>query len=246
MLVGLIGALIGVPFILFWYFLRRRGARSLSWPSVSGRVVESKLVFFKDSDGNSSPEAQLRYTYDVAGAVLSGSTVAIAGGGQPAKTIEKYPVGTAVQVFYDPNKPSSAVLVPGGKGLNSLLVVGIALIVLTTGFGIARSFMTGHPAPPTESYSQAVGLYSAGKFDQAEPEFQTLARGGREDAKVYLGVMYAKGQGVKQDFLEAQKWFILAGGSGKNNRAEIRKGLTVAQEQEAEHRAVSWEAAGVR
>ncbi len=61
----------------------------------------------------------------------------------------------------------------------------------------------------------------------------------------HLGVMYAKGQGVKQDFLEAQKWFILAGSSGQNNRAEIRKGLTAAQEQEAETRAASREA-GVR
>lgn len=246
MLYELIGGLIGVPFILFWYFLRRRAARSQNWPSASGRVVESKLVSFKDSDGNSSMEAQLRYTYEVAGAVLTGSTVAIAGGGRPSKIVEKYPVGTAVQVFYDPNKPSMAVLERGGAGLNSLLVVGIAVIVLTVGFGIARASMTGRPGQPTGSYSHAVGLYSAGKFDQAEPEFQTLAREGREGAKVYLGVMYAKGQGVKQDFLEAQKWFILAGGSGQNNRAEIRKGLTAAQEQEAETRAASWEAAGVR
>lgn len=247
MLYGLVGgSLVGIPLILFWYFARRRAARTLNWPSTPGRVIESKLISVRDTDGDKSTQAEVRYTYEVAGATLTGGTIALGGGGRPSQVVAKYPVGSNVEVFYDPNKPTRAVLERGGEGLNSLLIAGIAVIAVAAVFGIIRGPGSGADTQSSEKYNQAMSLYSAGKYSEAEPEFQRLARQGMKNAQVYLGVMYAKGQGVKQDFIEAEKWFILAGEPAAKNREALRKGLTPEQEQEAKNRAASWQAADRR
>src|SRR5439155_35902 len=85
-----------------------------------------------------------------------------------------------------------------------------------------------------QPYRVAMGLYDQGKFGEARSAFEQLAQAGSTEAKIYLGVMYAKGQGVPQDYVEAQKWFILAGDSGKKNREAIQEGITAAQQQQAE------------
>jgi TPR repeat protein len=56
----------------------------------------------------------------------------------------------------------------------------------------------------------ALHAYSEGNYLLAFDEFRTLALNGDADAQFKLGDMYAKGEGVKQDFTEAFSWFLKA------------------------------------
>ena len=128
--------------------LQVRAARE--WPSAAGKVVVSKAEVRKvkvmDSDraeGHRFEErnfADIVYEYSVAGRKLRNNRVSIGedlGNFQVAETIAKYPVGTAVTVYYNPLHPDQAVLerdLP--KGLRGCLGIG-TVIVLAIVFGSA-------------------------------------------------------------------------------------------------------------
>jgi len=48
--------------------------------------------------------------------------------------------------------------------------------------------------------------------------FQKAAEQGYADGQYNLGVMYANGQGVTQDYALAHMWFNIAGSSGQARR----------------------------
>lgn len=52
-----------------------------------------------------------------------------------------------------------------------------------------------------------VGAYDRGDYPAALIEFRPLAEQGYRLAQYTLGLMYAQGQGVPQDYNEAVKWF---------------------------------------
>jgi hypothetical protein len=232
------GLVIGISILLIWSLLRRQAQASLRWPKVPGRIVDSLLTQARDTDGDVSTVASVTYAYAVGGTPLQGNRVSI-GHGNARAIVQKYPAGTDVQVFYDPNKPSSAVLEPGGSGLKALLVVGVVIILAATVLGVVQTASRGGQTD-AQRYSAATDLYNQGRFVEARSAFEGLAQGGSAESKVYLGVIYAKGQGVPQDAVEAQKWFILAGDAGRKDREEIQKGLTPAQQQQAESKAEAW------
>ena len=130
----LFGLLIGVPLLLIWFYLRRQAQASLGWPTVTGRIVDSRLIQTSDAEGDNTT-ASVTYTYAAGGLALQGNRVSI-GGRNPCAVIAKYPAGTDVQVFYDPNKPSSAVLEPGGSGMQFLLALAIIIIVASILLGV--------------------------------------------------------------------------------------------------------------
>jgi uncharacterized protein len=56
--------------------------------------------------------------------------------------------------------------------------------------------------------------------------------------------MYAQREGVPQDYVEADKWFVLAGTNGyegaSKGRMFVEKAMTRGQISEAERRATEW------
>ena len=56
--------------------------------------------------------------------------------------------------------------------------------------------------------------YERGDFAVAIKKFRKLAEQGNAFAQVSLGVMYAKGEGVPQDYKEAAKWYRKAAEQG--------------------------------
>jgi len=232
------GLVIGIPILLIWFFMRRQAQASLRWPKVPGRIVDSRMTQTRDADGDVSEVASVTYAYTVGGTPFQGNRVSI-GSGNARASVQKYPAGTDVQVFYDPNKPSSVVLEPGGSGLTALLVVGVVIILVAIVIGVIQKASGGGPTN-AQRYSAAMDMYNRSQFVEARSAFEELAQGGSAESKVYLGVMYAKGQGVPQDYVEAQMWFILAGDPGKNDREAMQKGMTPAQQQQAESKAEAW------
>lgn len=240
----LAGLVIGIPMLLVWFFTRRKARATLSWPAVPGRILDSRVVKGVDQDGDMTTNASVTYAYTVGGAALRGNQVSIGVRGARS-SVAKYPAGTDVQVFYDPAKPSSAVLEPGGSGAAVILIIAIVVIVGGITMGFVSGESSSEPAasqPSALNYNAAMELYKQGKFAEAKPAFEALARNGSAEAMVVIGVMYSKAQGVPTDFVEAQKWFILAGDIGKNNRDEVQKGLTPEQQQEAASKAAAWKA----
>ncbi len=57
-------------------------------------------------------------------------------------------------------------------------------------------------------FNNAAVFYATGQYDQSYLEMRSLAeQSNHELAEYYLGVMYANGQGVEQDYKEAASWY---------------------------------------
>lgn len=99
-------------------FRQYQNARvSKSWPIVPGVVVVSELYEY-DSDDTTVYDADVRYQYTVNDFSYTGDKVMFGGVGSsnPTSAIEivnRYPVGQAVEVYYDPADPGTAVLEKG-------------------------------------------------------------------------------------------------------------------------------------
>ena len=102
----------------------RKRLKAMSWPTVPGKIICSSLLSktFEDSDGDpvTTYQAQIRYEYKVDGnSYVSnvwrfGVGFAKAFGEWDAKsTVERYPTGSAIAVFFNPANPVEAVLEPG-------------------------------------------------------------------------------------------------------------------------------------
>ena len=104
--------LLNAIFLGIIYFMRRRMAVVSTWPSTMGTVVNSFLEQRSDSEGTTNYPV-VQYSYQVAGQTYQSSKRAPGmevGGTGAGKVIARYPVGAQVMVFYDPQKPSDAVL----------------------------------------------------------------------------------------------------------------------------------------
>jgi hypothetical protein len=116
MLVGLIfigvAALVvlicgGIAIVMFL-----RTAATAGWQPAPGQVLESRVVHSSTTEGTSS-DPRVVYAYLVAGRQYQGERIFVGGavsGWGADKTVARYPVGSAVQVFYNPANPAEAVL----------------------------------------------------------------------------------------------------------------------------------------
>ena len=75
----------------------------------------------------------------------------------------------------------------------------------------------------------AVGIsaYTAGNYEVAAREFMESAYQGDDDAQMTLGFMYANGEGVTRDDVEAAKWFAASAAQG-NPLAQVSLGSVYA------------------
>src|SRR5262247_2236566 len=84
---------------------------------------------------------------------------------------------------------------------NSLLLASLYLLATS-------SFAASNP------FDDASAAYERGDYVQAMKLFRQLAEQGHQWAQRRLGLMYAEGKGVPQDFEEAVKWYRLAAAQG--------------------------------
>src|SRR3990172_1979728 len=78
---------------------------------------------------------------------------------------------------------------------------------------------------PTADFGSAMGLYQKGDYPAAVKEFTVLAGQGDTDAQFILGDMYAQGQGVAQDYVQAYKWYAIASQNGAQGAPAVRDAL---------------------
>ena len=82
----------------------------------------------------------------------------------------------------------------------------------------ATSFAASNP------FDDALAAYERGNYVHAMKLFRQLAEQGHQWAQRRVGLMYAEGKGVPQDFQEAVKWYRFAAGQG-NSSAQYSLGL---------------------
>ncbi|MEL6548888.1 MAG: tetratricopeptide repeat protein [Pseudomonadota bacterium] len=62
--------------------------------------------------------------------------------------------------------------------------------------------------PAAAEIEEARDLMEAGRFEEAYAAFWPAARSGNADAEELIGVMYALGLGVEQDYVRAFEWYL--------------------------------------
>ncbi len=114
--------------------------------------------------------------------------------------------------------------------------------------------MFGLAAPAWAGFDEGVAAYTSGDYATALREWRPLAEQGDAKAQYNLGLMYAKGEGVPQEFVQAHMWFNIAAARtlyrvfnggwddmlARTRRDEIAKRMTPAQIAEAQILARVW------
>jgi TPR repeat protein len=94
-------------------------------------------------------------------------------------------------------------------------------------------------------FQAGVDAYDRKDYATAFKEWQPLAEEGDALAQYNLGVMYANGQGVPQDYIQASMWVNLAAAQGQEEavkgREILTKGVTSNQIAEAQRLAREWQ-----
>jgi Protein of unknown function (DUF3592) len=112
--------LIGPAFFLYVFYADHRDRPSLQWPSASGKIVQCQQ---ESHHGTHSTDYSLNvtYTYTLNGHDYIGHRVApwsvdleeLNNNQRPSAFAAAHPVGSRVSVYYEPQHPDNAVLLPG-------------------------------------------------------------------------------------------------------------------------------------
>ena len=98
--------------------------------------------------------------------------------------------------------------------------------------------------PASADFDGGMAAYQREDYATAFREFKSLAETGAAEAQNILGVMYDKGQGVPQDYVQAYMWLTLAAAQGVKQAPEARdrlaRQMSSAQIEEAQQLAHEW------
>ena len=149
---GFIVTIVTIPFLIFIgilviVMLRSvlKGSASKRWPETDGRILSSEVTSHRSLDSNGTHttmhEPAIRYEYNANGQHYESKEISFGGINGTSSTdfaegiVARFAAGSSVRVFYNPAKPSEAVLEHSGAGCNMVLlllfsVIELGLIVL--------------------------------------------------------------------------------------------------------------------
>lgn len=146
-LFGLVVLGFGILLVAGMVLQIRRAASARSWPSVDGVITRSEAehVVERDSDGTSeSWHFRVAYEYVVegrkhVGIIFSTSAMEVNTKGWVHRKVAKYPVGSSVTVFYNPERPSDSAIdrsIGLGSILGYLFILALGLICFAVGVAL--------------------------------------------------------------------------------------------------------------
>ena len=145
-------ALVGAGYFVAWEWGRpalARAQESADWSRTQGWVETSRVERFSPTGGRVEPRLELSYSYTVQGETYTGDRVrlpvpipGVLEDG-PQQLTGRYPAGLQVDVFYDPEDPSRAVLEPGAPAAAYLPIVGGVLLALAGAAAFAAGVVSG-------------------------------------------------------------------------------------------------------
>ena len=98
-----------------------RGLASRHWVSTAGEVLSSRIEESSGYEGDTVFRPVIEYRYQVDGQHYEGDRLCF--GSESVSAVERYSPGSTVAVYYDPVRPGNAVLEPGPRWDNLLLIV---------------------------------------------------------------------------------------------------------------------------
>lgn len=144
-----------LPLIGFFVYIiwnrQRQVSASQSWPTTAGTVLSASVELRRSRSGRSgyshSHYPVVVYDYEVRGQRYQGNRIGFSeigtGWAGPAQQkIASYPVGGAVQVYYNPQNPMEAVLersAPGNPFLWMIVIILAASLIGTICFVVAMT-----------------------------------------------------------------------------------------------------------
>jgi hypothetical protein len=143
-ILGVFGLFLGVMGIITII----SGGKQKKWPTVNGRVLASRLEEKREEvhdEERTRPRvgfaAVVEYEYIHQGERCTASTLSMAekqyARSLAQKVIDKYPVGTTVKVYVNPENPVEAVLEPGGSLSGIMfLIIGLTFIATAVMMGL--------------------------------------------------------------------------------------------------------------
>ncbi len=95
-----------------------------------------------------------------------------------------------------------------------------------------------------EIFNYSVEYYTKETYSNAYKGFSELAGKGCAASQYFLGVMYLKGHGVLQDFVQSHVWFNIAASKGyrkaRSHLKKLTKKMAADQVAEAQKQAREW------
>lgn len=108
------------------------GYRSADWPRTDGEVLEVDLTHYQGPETGHTHSAWVRYRYTVDGRAFESTRVEFPPLKLPdpeadmlVRARAAYPVGSKIDVFYDPADPARACLIPG---ISAILLWGLVTV----------------------------------------------------------------------------------------------------------------------
>ena len=113
------------------FFAQRKANAARNWPTAIGTVLESALETRRRSDNRGWVNyPRVTYAYTVGGQSFTSSRISPGmevGGTSAPGVIAKYPVGSQVKAYYNPQNPSEAVLETNTP--TSVMLLWIVLVI---------------------------------------------------------------------------------------------------------------------
>jgi hypothetical protein len=130
------------------------GGRTTRWPTVPGIVTRSELrsAVIRARTLRLVYYPHVEFQYGVEGTVYTSSRLAVRRldhrrEDAARRLLERYPVGTPVEVAVDPRRPSRAVVVTGGQGGDVVQLVEAGFVLVLGASLTIAGFALGEGAP---------------------------------------------------------------------------------------------------
>lgn len=113
---GWLFSVLGGAIIIQQQFLKQKARASQSWPTVEGTILQSQVIHNSGYNQGSTYRAEIVYEYKVRARRYKGKNVCLSydvgtgDRGRAERRCAQYPVGRAVSVYYNPDKPVDACL----------------------------------------------------------------------------------------------------------------------------------------
>ena len=132
----------GLVFGGFGLYRYSVGKKSVSWPSVEGKISYARVESTR-SDGKQKYRPAVKYNYVVNSKPYTGNRVTASDDlknnrGSAMDVLKNYPVGSVVPVYYDPADPVTSLLEPGiVKNVYLVLLVSAVCLFLSSAIAVS-------------------------------------------------------------------------------------------------------------
>ena len=127
----------GLALSVLAYNLLRDGFASSGWPTAEGKVLSSSISQDENSNGDETYMPHVEYTYVVNGNTYTSTQIQFfpessENERDAASVTNKFREGKTVPVYYYPDNPGNAVLIPGPSG-GPVVMLGIGVVLTAIG-----------------------------------------------------------------------------------------------------------------